>query len=43
MWAGLVAHALTGWNVQRVECETNDCLADHSSCRVLIALRKNRQ
>lgn len=41
MWAGLVANALQGWNVQGVECETRDCLADHASCRVLIALRKN--
>jgi len=41
MWAGLVAHGLAGWNVQRVECETHDCLSDHSSCRVLIELRQN--
>jgi predicted ArsR family transcriptional regulator len=40
MWAGLVAHALSGWDVQRVECETHDCLADHASCRVLIELSK---
>jgi predicted ArsR family transcriptional regulator len=43
MWAGLVAHALAGWRVQRVDCETRDCLADHSSCRVLITLHKGRQ
>jgi predicted ArsR family transcriptional regulator len=43
MWAGLVAHALAGWRVQRVDCETRDCLADHSSCRVLITLHKSRQ
>ena len=43
MWAGLVAHSLAGWTVRGVECETHDCLADHSSCRVLIELRKRRQ
>ena len=37
MWAGLVAHA-TGAPVRRVECETQDCMADHASCRVRISL-----
>lgn len=41
MWSGLVARSLAGWEVQRVECETRDCLSDHSSCRVLIALRES--
>jgi predicted ArsR family transcriptional regulator len=39
MWAGLAAHALTGAEVQQVECETRDCLVDHASCRVRIRLR----
>lgn len=38
MWAGLVARALAGTRVERVSCETRDCLADHASCRVLIEL-----
>ena len=38
MWAGLVARALSGTRVERVSCETRDCLADHASCRVLIEL-----
>jgi predicted ArsR family transcriptional regulator len=41
MWAGLASQALSGARVQHVECETRDCLADHSSCRVLISLRKS--
>ena len=39
MWAGLAAHALAGTDVERVHCETHDCLADHTSCRVLLELR----
>ena len=39
MWAGLAASGLTGVDVDRVECETQDCLVDHASCRVLISLR----
>jgi predicted ArsR family transcriptional regulator len=42
MWAGLTAHALSGVEVARVECETRDCLADHASCRVLITLGVTR-
>ena len=42
MWAGLAAHALAGMDVDRVECETRDCLVDHESCRVLITLRARR-
>jgi predicted ArsR family transcriptional regulator len=38
MWAGLAGHALDGVEVERVECETRDCLVDHASCRVLITL-----
>jgi len=39
MWAGLVARATCGVEVQDVECETHDCLADHASCRVVLQLR----
>jgi predicted ArsR family transcriptional regulator len=39
MWAGLAAHALAGTDVERVRCETHDCLADHASCQVLLELR----
>jgi len=41
MWAGLAAHALAGAAVERVECETRDCLLDHASCRILIALQRD--
>jgi predicted ArsR family transcriptional regulator len=39
MWAGLAAHALPGSDVERVRCETHDCLADDASCQVLLELR----
>src|SRR5581483_7757004 len=39
MWAGLVRRALAGGEVRRVECETRDCLGDHSACRVRISLK----
>lgn len=39
MWAGLAAHALGGADVERVECETQDCFDDHASCRVQISLK----
>ncbi len=42
MWAGLAGQALAGVSVERVECETRDCLVDHASCRVLIALTECR-
>lgn len=42
MWAGLAARALDGVEVDRVECETRNCLVDHASCRVLVALRAAR-
>jgi hypothetical protein len=28
--------------VQDVQCETHDCLADHASCRVVLQLRPLR-
>ncbi|HEX7526070.1 MAG TPA: hypothetical protein VF327_07155 [Gaiellaceae bacterium] len=37
MWSGLFAHA-SGSAVARVECETQDCMADHASCRVHVSL-----
>jgi predicted ArsR family transcriptional regulator len=37
MWAGLVAHA-SGAAVTKVECETQDCLSEHASCRVRISI-----
>lgn len=40
VWAGLAAAAL-GVRVQDVACETRDCHADQSSCRVLIRLSKD--
>lgn len=42
MWAGLAVRALTGAQIDRVECETHDCLRDHASCRVRLALRASR-
>jgi predicted ArsR family transcriptional regulator len=39
MWAGLAAHALDGVEVERVVCETQNCLADDTSCSVLFRLR----
>lgn len=43
MWAGLAARAIDGVEVEGVECETRDCLADHDSCRVLITLAPRRR
>ena len=43
MWAGLAARALAEIEVERVECETRDCLVEHESCRVLISLREPRR
>jgi predicted ArsR family transcriptional regulator len=37
MWSGLVAHA-SGARVAGVKCETQNCLADHGSCRVLVSV-----
>jgi predicted ArsR family transcriptional regulator len=39
MWAGLAARATAGVEVEDVQCETRDCLADHASCRVVLRLR----
>lgn len=39
MWAGLLARALSGLDVERVDCNTADCLGDHTPCRVRIRLR----
>ncbi len=38
MWAGLVGKALAGTGVERVACETCDCLDDDASCQVRIEL-----
>lgn len=43
MWAGLAGRALVGVEVERVECETRDCLVDHASCRVLVTLAAGRR
>jgi len=43
MWAGLAARALDGVEVERVECETRDCLVDHDACRVLVTLAARRR
>lgn len=43
MWAGLSAAALQGVGVTDVTCETQDCLDDHASCRVLIELRRRAE
>jgi predicted ArsR family transcriptional regulator len=40
MWARLASRAVEGCEVEHVECETRDCLADHTSCRVLLHLRR---
>ena len=40
MWAALAARAVSGADVERVDCETHDCLADHASCRVELRLRR---
>jgi hypothetical protein len=42
MWAGLAARAVAGCTVDQVECETHDCLGDHSTCRVLLRLRSSK-
>ncbi len=42
MWQGLAAHALEGVTVDRVQCETRDCLLDHSSCHVLLTLQVSK-
>jgi hypothetical protein len=42
MWQGLAAHALEGVTVDRVQCETRDCLLDHASCRVLLSLQVSK-
>ena len=42
MWAGLVAIAVRGASVDEVTCETRDCLADHSSCKVLIRFAESK-
>jgi predicted ArsR family transcriptional regulator len=39
MWTGLAAVSLAGIEVQDVQCETHDCLADHASCRVRVFLK----
>ncbi len=41
MWRALVAEALTGVDVSDVRCETEDCLAAASPCRVVVALRRS--
>ena len=42
MWQGLAAHALEGVTVNRVQCETRDCLLDHASCHVLLSLQVSK-
>jgi predicted ArsR family transcriptional regulator len=42
MWQGLAAHALEGVTVERVHCETRDCLLDHASCRVVLSLQVSK-
>ena len=42
MWQGLAAHALDGMTVDRVHCETLDCLLDHASCRVVLSLQVSK-
>ncbi len=38
MWAGLAAAALAGVAVERIACESRDCLDGHGSCRVRLSL-----
>lgn len=38
MWRGLLAAALSGTGVQAIRCETHDCRAAASSCRVELRL-----
>jgi predicted ArsR family transcriptional regulator len=42
MWQGLAAQALDGMTVDRVRCETRDCLLDHASCRVVLTLQVSK-
>lgn len=42
MWQGLAAHALEGVTVDRVQCETRDCLLDHASCHVILTLQVSK-
>lgn len=39
MWSGLVECAVAGARAEGVECETRNCLDDHSSCRIALRLR----
>jgi predicted ArsR family transcriptional regulator len=39
MWAALVELALRDVDAADVQCETQDCLDDHASCRVRLRLR----
>src|SRR5919204_71664 len=39
MWAALVEAALRDVDAADVQCETQDCLDDHASCRVRLRLR----
>jgi len=41
MWAGLVEVALRDTAAAAVQCETQDCLDDHASCRVRLRLRSS--
>jgi predicted ArsR family transcriptional regulator len=38
MWSSLVAAALAGAEAGQVECETHDCLAADSVCRIVVEL-----
>jgi predicted ArsR family transcriptional regulator len=38
MWRGLVAGAVRGFEVAAIRCETDDCLAGASACRIRITL-----
>ena len=42
MWQGLASFALEGVTVDRVQCETRDCLLDHASCHVLLSLQVSK-
>ena len=42
MWAGLAGQALPGTEVERIECETRDCLAHDAPCQVRISLTTRR-
>ena len=43
MWSALVAGALEGTDIDRIDCDTPACQRDDLDCRVLVTLRRPRR